>query len=226
MYWLTKGSPEGMLAKTWQLTGRLIEFLFWGWIPLRALRPVERLRFPFSHIRTQMATFFKPGLIGGLIGGLVFGLVGVILGLTAGITTALVLLVATEAVETRGKPNQGTRNSIKNSLILMVSFGAIFALIGVLISGLSDGMIYGLIGGLIFGLVGGGLFSLKHFGVRLVLWIDGSIPINYVRFLDYAVERVFLRKVGGGYIFVHRMLMEYFASVLRYGDSEVGIGEL
>ena len=34
-----------------------------------------------------------------------------------------------------------------------------------------------------------------------------------VPFLDYADERIFLRKVGGGYVFVHRMLMEYFASV-------------
>jgi hypothetical protein len=32
-------------------------------------------------------------------------------------------------------------------------------------------------------------------------------------FLDSAVERLFLRKVGGSYIFIHRMLMEYFASM-------------
>lgn len=33
------------------------------------------------------------------------------------------------------------------------------------------------------------------------------------RFLDYCTERIFLRKVGGGYIFVHHMLMEYFAGL-------------
>jgi hypothetical protein len=33
------------------------------------------------------------------------------------------------------------------------------------------------------------------------------------RFLDYAAERVFLRKVGGGYIFVHRLLLDYFAGM-------------
>jgi hypothetical protein len=38
-------------------------------------------------------------------------------------------------------------------------------------------------------------------------------PLNYVRFLDYAAGRIFLRKVGGGYIFVHRLLLEYFASL-------------
>jgi len=30
---------------------------------------------------------------------------------------------------------------------------------------------------------------------------------------DPAADRIFLRKVGGGYIFIHRMLMEYFAAL-------------
>ena len=79
----------------------------------------------------------------------------------------------------------------------------------VLIGGLSSV----LSGVLIFGLISGGLFSLGHFVLRLVLWISRSAPLNYVRFLDYAAERLFLNKVGGGYVFVHRALMEYFASV-------------
>ncbi|MEB3295717.1 MAG: hypothetical protein VKJ24_21415 [Synechococcales bacterium] len=36
---------------------------------------------------------------------------------------------------------------------------------------------------------------------------------NYARFLDHAVDRLFLQKVGGGYIFVHRMLLEHFAAM-------------
>lgn len=38
------------------------------------------------------------------------------------------------------------------------------------------------------------------------------MPWIYPHFLDYAAERILLRKVGGGYIFVHRLLLEYFAS--------------
>jgi len=34
-----------------------------------------------------------------------------------------------------------------------------------------------------------------------------------VTFLDEAAERLLLRKVGGGYIFVHRLLLDYFASL-------------
>ena len=52
---------------------------------------------------------------------------------------------------------------------------------------------------------------------NLVLWLyfffvqNSSAPWNYPAFLDYAAERVFLRKVGGGYMFIHRMLLEHFA---------------
>jgi predicted lipid-binding transport protein (Tim44 family) len=72
----------------------------------------------------------------------------------------------------------------------------------------------GLIFGLVFGLVfGGGKACLQHFTLRLILGIKGFIPWNYARFLDYATERVFLQKVGGGYIFIHRMLLEHFAQM-------------
>jgi hypothetical protein len=63
------------------------------------------------------------------------------------------------------------------------------------------------------GLAYGGYACLSHFALRVVHWRNGSIPWNYARFLDYCAERIFLRKVGGGYIFIHRMLMEYFASL-------------
>jgi len=53
---------------------------------------------------------------------------------------------------------------------------------------------------------------LKHGVLRLWLIHNGSTPWNYVRFLDYAADRILLRKVGGGYMFIHRMLLEYFAA--------------
>ena len=34
--------------------------------------------------------------------------------------------------------------------------------------------------------------------MRLILLIQGHTPRNYARFLDYAVDRIFLQKVGGG----------------------------
>lgn len=65
----------------------------------------------------------------------------------------------------------------------------------------------------------GGLFvpslfaCIQHFSLRLSLFMYHISPWNYARFLDYATQRLFMQKVGGGYIFVHRMLMEHFAQM-------------
>jgi len=53
-----------------------------------------------------------------------------------------------------------------------------------------------------------GFLAISAFGTT---GRQGRIPWNYLRFLDAAADRVFLRKVGAGYIFVHRMLLDYFA---------------
>jgi WD40 repeat protein/DNA polymerase III delta prime subunit len=127
------------------------------------------------------------------------------------------------------KPNQGIRRSVRNGLLVGSVVGLVVMLIG-------DGILIvsfrmstpqpswqnllvsllvmlglGLVVGLVIGLQSGGIASLQHLLLRLLLWRTRSIPWNYPRFLDYAVERILLRKVGGGYIFVHRLLLEYFA---------------
>lgn len=56
-----------------------------------------------------------------------------------------------------------------------------------------------------------GYACIQHFFLRVIFFLNGKMPWNYARFLDYAAERIFLRKVGGGYIFIHRMLLEHFA---------------
>jgi hypothetical protein len=78
-----------------------------------------------------------------------------------------------------------------------------------LVFGLGFGLGFGLLSGLRFG----GRAYLQHCALRLVLWYDNVAPLNYIRFLDYARDRIFLRKVGGGCAFVHRMLLEYFAAM-------------
>ncbi|HYU75307.1 MAG TPA: hypothetical protein VEL31_21780 [Ktedonobacteraceae bacterium] len=35
-----------------------------------------------------------------------------------------------------------------------------------------------------------------------------------------ATERILLRKVGGGYIFIHRLLLDYFASLDNASNSD------
>ena len=57
--------------------------------------------------------------------------------------------------------------------------------------------------------------SVEHMCIisQCLLWWSGAAPLDYVRFLDYSAELTFLRKVGGGFIFIHRLLMEHFASL-------------
>ena len=50
-------------------------------------------------------------------------------------------------------------------------------------------------------------------GKRGILW-------NYVRFPVYVADRIVLRKVGGGYIFIHRMLMECFSSGVTLSEAK------
>jgi hypothetical protein len=56
----------------------------------------------------------------------------------------------------------------------------------------------------------GGLNVANHFILRFLLWRRGEIPYSFITFLDHAAGLVFLHKVGGGYIFIHRLLQEYF----------------
>ena len=65
----------------------------------------------------------------------------------------------------------------------------------------------------------GGLAFIQHFALRFILSRAGCLPWNLTRFLDHATERILLRKVGGGYIFVHRLLQDYFASLYQEQEA-------
>ena len=70
---------------------------------------------------------------------------------------------------------------------------------------------------LIVGIAKGSAF-LTHFALRLVLWRNGYAPWNYAKFLDYATDRLFLQRVGGGYRFLHEKLRQHFAD--RYESQQ------
>jgi hypothetical protein len=78
-----------------------------------------------------------------------------------------------------------------------------------IVLGLICASLYGLIGGLAYG----GFAWLSHYVLRFALWRSGALPLDYVRFLDYASECLLLRKVGGGYRFVHGLLSDYFSQI-------------
>ncbi|MEM9090454.1 MAG: NACHT domain-containing protein [Cyanobacteria bacterium P01_F01_bin.53] len=193
------------------------------------IETVETLRWSWRKAKSACLRGWMYGLLFGVIFGLyngvVFGLkLGLVTGLYAGLMMCATLVVISMAISgltggLRGptiqrsvRPNQGIFRSAKNGYSVWVFSGL---LIGMIFSlshlkiGIANGLTYGLIGGLICG----GWACWQHFNVRLLLYALGYTPWNYARFLDYAAERLFLQKVGGGYIFIHRMLLEHFAQM-------------
>jgi len=77
------------------------------------------------------------------------------------------------------------------------------------------------VNGAILGMLIPGAAFIQHFTLRFILWRNDCISLNYVRFLDYATERMFLQRIGGGYRFIHRLLQEHFASLNKIKEKEI-----
>ena len=155
--------------------------------------------------------------------------IGLFAGPTFGISIMLHYGLIGSEVRTKTSHNQGTWLSLRHGVLVGLLVAICSALIFGQYADIEEGLrarrsflpsfapgfelLFGASSGLIGCLLLGGRAVIQHFTLRLILWRNGNIPWNYARFLDYAAERIFLRKVGGGYIFVHRLLMEYFASL-------------
>lgn len=61
------------------------------------------------------------------------------------------------------------------------------------------------------GVLRGGYAAVQHAILRLLLWASGRLPLRLVSVLDDAVRRGLLRRIGGGYLFVHRTLQDELA---------------
>jgi len=133
-------------------------------------------------------------------------------------------------IENRIAPNQAIRASRRSAgkgflLTLLVSsvlttvVGAVFSVLkglpvwGSLGYGIGTSVASSIFIAVPLALSLGGSAVLKHALLRLILYRSGDIPWNYAHFLDYCASIGILRKVGGGYIFVHRYLLEYFAEM-------------
>jgi hypothetical protein len=162
------------------------------------------------------------GLTFGLISGLIYGPLSALIGwLIFGLVSGLVGGYTGSVKADKVYPNQGIKLSLKNSFIaFLIAWLAISLSVGLSV-GLILGLRNGLMGqlaiawmtGLIIGLNRGGSAVVKHYALRLILWLSGYTPRNFVAFLDHCTKLILLKKVGGGYIFIHRILLEYFADI-------------
>ncbi|MBX7079213.1 MAG: protein kinase [Nannocystaceae bacterium] len=61
------------------------------------------------------------------------------------------------------------------------------------------------------GILAGGYAAVQHASLRMLLWASDRLPLRLVTALDDAVRRGLLRRIGGGYLFVHRTLQDELA---------------
>lgn len=176
----------------------------------------------------------------GLTYGLTMGLIaggGIGLGYWLGL--GLFQSIAQEQIEDQDRQslNQGVRRSTLNSTTIGILSGILIGGLGFLgyglsywlNEGLSTGLSVGLSTGLSYALgavwlfaIGGGLFGwaisggwavLRHVVLRRLLHRRNVFPWYVQGFLNDATARILLQRVGGGYSFIHRLLLEYFANL-------------
>ena len=200
-----------------------------GWPTLDGpIETVETLKWSWPH---AMLSLLVGGLAGAGLGALVNWIApatGVawlpLLALVVGIAAVLRSALFRNEMKLRTTPGQGLVQSRQNGLWV----GGLVALVTAVSTTLATlaaqtinepislsatlpwiagfSLYLGLTGGLVYG----GLAYWQHRLLLRHLQQSKAIPPNFVNFLDYAAERSLLRKVGGGYMFGHALLLDYF----------------
>ena len=195
----------------------LADYVAGGNFIQRFTNPVESLRWSWFDVKNKLIFW----LIVFVVIGVIFQIFKVLDDQPPLIVTLFLLLIALIAglfdglssaaeVETKTSPNQGIKQSAKTSLTVSL-LGCIALTLAAKALGIP--MFLGAILGLLIGWYLGGTACVLHCGLRITFCCNRCMPWNYARFLDTAVEYGFLQKVGGGYIFIHRSLMEHFAQL-------------
>ena len=125
------------------------------------------------------------------------------------------------SVQVKTSPNEGIWRSasIASLLILLVDISIgldVFQLMNPLLfqyffHGLGLGFSVGLLVIMRSQPVIAGTALVQHIVLRTILWCMGYTPRNYARFLNYATRCTLMQRVGGSYVFIHRLFLEYFA---------------
>jgi hypothetical protein len=212
-------------ATQWVETRQHMLFCDWQAARLRGMLRYQRLNYTQEGIQEQFVSVLRITLALGLAFIVMGGVVG-------GVRKS-------ETIDIRTRPNQGIRRTLQSAVRIIL----IFAVVGLVVGGviglllttlpegdlmMSDdvlsglvplGMILGVCSGISLGLLMGGIDAVvKHIILRLFLQRSHSIPRNYAALLDESAALILLRKVGGGYIFIHRYLLEYYASLEGKGE--------
>ncbi|WP_017326833.1 NACHT domain-containing NTPase [Synechococcus sp. PCC 7336] len=225
-------------SQNWMLATGLIGGSIWGLSKQLNIRPLESLH--LSKINFRKSLFWKKLGFGLTLGISLALLLELFLGFTTGSEWGLfprsilllslglsfglvigMILGLESLIEYRTSSNQGVFNSAKNILYISL-FSWPFGLLIILIFGFPyqeelafrwvNLIMAGFGVSLMFGVIFSGAPVIQHVLLRLFLWLNGSVPWNYARFLNYATQLRFMQRIGGQYRFMHDLLREHFAT--------------
>jgi hypothetical protein len=199
---------------------------------------VDSVRWSWNEARNGLRLGLRKALIFGLIGGLGGWVMGKLIGglgnppfigFIEGLATVMSFMLmralsfglSSGLIEKTIYPGQHLRRTLFNTVFVGFIYGLgmgliiflLFAAVVGPIKGLSVGLGIGLSCGLIISMLEIGKNLLKHFVLRIFLARYHLLPWRCISFLNYAVDLIFLRRIGGSYIFVHRLLMEHFETM-------------
>lgn len=226
--WPTLGLTQGLIA------GGLLGMISFARIYLDEFQTTDHLSWSWPKARKGLKSGLIYGSALGLVGGFVaryyhkettsFLSVGVYVGLLIGIIEWLRSGLSVHQVLMTTRPGQKITFSIQNFFLASLFFSAILgSFIGIafwILARTQESIRYGLENGLSLGILVslvsfGGFAVIRHYSLRLVIHINSILPFRLIPFLDYCTNLIFLHRVGGGYIFVHRLLMEHFAAMYK-----------
>jgi hypothetical protein len=208
----------------------------------RTIQPAETISWSWEALRANARRQLRSGLTAGTVLAIIIAAIMHVWG----IATAVAFAVLFEAMpivfylviggispalrDVHTVPNEGIRRSMRNALIVGIPAGALvgtaiglaFGARMTLLFGIIDGLTVGMSIFLLTALHSGGKAWLHHIALHMALWSNDKIPFRWIRFLEYSTEHILLRRVGGGYTFIHRLFLEHFAALRHQADATVG----
>jgi len=235
-WWLTGAAPNLIGGAILSAGGGAFLGAFGFWTGRRSpVDPGEQFSWSWAAFRrsapTEVPVWLAAGAVGAaslgwLYGGADRALQGLVVGAVLGIACGLLFAgISSRIAGQRNRPNLGYRTSLRNGLRL----GALGVPFVLLVGWLSVWLlppdspvllprdwasaarlaIIGFVAGFLFF---GGSAALWHYALRLGLWLEGRLPLRLAAFLDHGVRLILLQRVGGGWVFIHRLLQEHLAA--------------
>ena len=162
-----------------------------------------------SHIISGLFSGIFVGLIIGVASGI---LIGIVIGLFSGLINRLLNKISPDLHILRIHYQDDFEKPLKDifiiSFILWLSFSIAFNFNEIIVK-LGIVPLFILLALFIWRT---GLAGIQQLSLRIILWYVGYTPWKYNDFLDNATEAMLLRKIGHSYMFIHPLLLDYFAN--------------